>query len=164
MKTFKDNNGREWKVEINVGTIMQVRDLANINIYKLIENEMKPLAELMADPCELAHVLYCLCKQQIDAAGIAEIDFYRGLAGDCLTSAHDAFWEEFVNFFRDPKIRDNLRLMEKKGRAVMDLLCEQARQEIEAVDVEKAANGLKDGFGKRQESSGSTPAHLLSAS
>jgi hypothetical protein len=54
MRTFIDNAGRTWTLQINVAAVKRVRGLVNIDLYKLIDDGMEPLAKLVADPVDLA--------------------------------------------------------------------------------------------------------------
>ena len=103
MHTFTDNADRTWTVAINVAAIKRVRGLVQVDLYKLIDDGFKPLAELIADPVRLADVLYCLCKDEADARQVSDEDFGRALAGDAITLAADAFVEELIDFFPDAR-------------------------------------------------------------
>lgn len=107
MHRFCDNAGRTWVVSINVTAIKRVRGLVGIDLYKLIDDGFRPLGTLVADPVQLADVLYCLCKDEADAKQISDEDFGRALAGDAITLAADAFVEELIDFFPDARTRAN---------------------------------------------------------
>ena len=102
MHTFTDNAGRTWTVAINVAAVKRVRGLVNIDLYKLVDDGFKPLGELVADPVQLADVLYCLCKDEADARNVSDEDFGRALYGDAITLAAEAFVEELIDFSPTP--------------------------------------------------------------
>ena len=52
MKTFNDNAGRTWNVEINVAAIKRVRSLASVNLLEVIEGTL--IEKLVRDPVLLA--------------------------------------------------------------------------------------------------------------
>jgi len=97
MKTFTDNAGRTWTVQVNVGAIKRVRDLIAVNLLEVIEGKL--IERLVGDPVLLCDVLYCLCKEQADAQGLADVDFGRGMGGDAIDHAATALLEELVDFF-----------------------------------------------------------------
>lgn len=68
-----------------------------IDLYQLVNDGFTSLAKLVSDPVQLADVLYCLCKVEAEARQVSDEDFGRGLAGDAITLAADAFVEELID-------------------------------------------------------------------
>lgn len=163
MHSFRDNAGRTWTVVINVAVVKRVRGLVNIDLYKLIDDGFKPLGALVADPVQLADVLYCLCKDEADAKSVSDEDFGRALAGDAITLAADAFVEELIDFFPDARARASLTKVLAAGRKVRDRLLVHAETVIETLDPAAEANKLIASFGNSPASSASTPAPSPSA-
>lgn len=97
MKTFNDNAGRSWTVQVNVDAIKRVRDLAQVNLLEVIEGKL--LEKLIGDPVLLCDVIYCLCKPEADGKGISDVDFGRAMGGDAIDGAMTALLEELVDFF-----------------------------------------------------------------
>jgi hypothetical protein len=147
MHSYRDNAGRTWTVVINVAAVKRVRGLVGIDLYKLIDDGFKPLAALVADPVQLADVLYCLCQDEADAKQITDEDFGRALAGDAITLAADAFVEELIDFFPDARARSSLTRVLAAGRKVRDKLLLHAETVIETLDPETAANALIASYG-----------------
>jgi hypothetical protein len=58
MRTFTDNAGRTWIVQVNVAAIKRVRGLLGVDLYKLLDDGFQALAKLVSDPVQLADVLY----------------------------------------------------------------------------------------------------------
>jgi len=77
MHSFPDNAGRTWTVAINVAAVKRVRGLVNIDLYKLVDDGFRPLGELVADPVQLADVLYCLCISVTPNSPARQIDGNR---------------------------------------------------------------------------------------
>jgi hypothetical protein len=161
--SFRDNAGRAWAVAINVAAVKRVRGLVGVDLYKLVDDGFKPLAALVADPVQLADVLYCLCKDEADAKSVSDEDFGRALAGDAITLAADAFVEELIDFFPDARARASLTKVLAAGRKVRDKLLDHAETVIEGLDTDAEARKLIASFGKSPASSASTPAPSPSA-
>lgn len=157
MRTFTDNAGRTWTVQVNVAAIKRVRGLLGVDLYKLVDDGFQALAKLVSDPVQLADVLYCLVKDETDAKQITDEDFGRGLAGDAITMAADAFVEELIDFFPDARARAGLRKVIDAGKKVRDRLLTHAETLVERVDPEVEANKLIASFGNSPESSASIP-------
>jgi len=164
MHTFTDNAGRTWAITINVAAIKRVRGMLNVDLYKLVDDGFKPLGELIADPVQLADVLYCLCKDEADARNVSDEDFGRALYGDAITLAAEAFVEELIDFFPDARAREGMRKLSAAGKKVKERLLDHAEKVLEQLDPEVEARKLIASFGSSPGSSESTPAPSLSPS
>jgi hypothetical protein len=103
MKTFCDNAGRTWTVQINVDAVRRVRDLVKVNLLEVIEGKL--LERLISDPMLLCDVIYCVCQPEADSKAISDEDFGRAMAGDAIDGATTALLEELVDFFPPGKRR-----------------------------------------------------------
>ena len=97
MKSFNDNAGRTWTVQINVDAIKRVRDLVNVNLLEVVDGKL--LERLISDPILLCDVIYALCKVDADQKNISDVDFGRAMGGDAIETATTALLEELVDFF-----------------------------------------------------------------
>jgi hypothetical protein len=158
MHSFQDNAGRTWTVAINVAAVKRVRGLMKLDLYKLVDDGFQPLGELVADPVQLADVLYCLCKDEADAKQISDEDFGRALYGDAITLAAEAFVEELFDFFPDARARAGMRKLSAAGKKVKARLLDHAETVLDQLDPEAEARKLIASFGSSPASSGSTPA------
>jgi hypothetical protein len=155
MRSFIDNAGRTWTLQINVAAIKRVRGLVGVDLYKLIDDGMEPLAKLIADPVDLADVLYCLVRNEADAKQITDEQFGRALAGDAITAAADAFLEELIDFFPEARARAALRKTVSAGKQVRNKVLDHLEHQIQNLDVDTAASRLISSFGSLPESSAS---------
>jgi len=168
MHAFKDNQNREWTVEINVAALKRVRGLTDVDLMQAIEGSGGLIERLVRDPVLLCDVIYAVCKPQADERGVADEAFGEAMAGDAIEHATAALLEELVSFCPSPRDRANLGRVLKATRDVMDKardLVEQRIDElVEGGALERAAmeaagpvNGGPDGA-----SSGSAPASSAS--
>jgi hypothetical protein len=111
MKSFTDNVGRVWTVNVNVGTVKRVRALCNVDIASIVtmETDGKPKIELLErlanDPVLLVDVLYAVCKEEADAKNVSDEEFGRAMAGDSIEKATAALLDEIIDFFPEAKRR-----------------------------------------------------------
>lgn len=157
MHAFRDCNGRDWAVIIDVAAVRSVRKLLAVDLYSLVDDGMAGLAKLLGDPVMLVDVLYILCRDAAEKAGVSDEDFGRLFRGDSIAAAADAFLAEYTDFFPDAARRAAIGKVLEKARAVDRLQIKRLTAAIEAMDpasVEKQSSGSS--FGSR-ESSGSTP-------
>jgi hypothetical protein len=170
VKRFTDNQGHVWALTIDVAQMKRVRGLLSIDLYRLADDGLRPLAELLSDPMRLADVLFALVIDQANAAKVSDEDFGRGLAGDALQQAAEAFTEELIDFF--PALRDRLTLKKLHGKTmevaaaladerdkVIDTMipADEARRIVRAMVPRRSSGGAP-------ESSAPTPADGPSAS
>lgn len=97
MKTFNDNAGRSWTIQINVDAIKRVRDLVSVNLLEVVDGKL--LDRLIGDPILLCDVIYAVCKVDADHKNISDVDFGRAMAGDAIETATTALLEDLVDFF-----------------------------------------------------------------
>lgn len=140
MPLFKDNLGREWNVEINVGTTVRLKN-AGINFYELSEKNFAKLIELHGDDIGFCTMLYVIVKPDADKLNVSDDAFYAGLGGDSLDAAWEAFKVAYINFIRRPEIRSGLKTvmehvekMEKFAAAKMA----EASKRLEEIGMRKA--------------------------
>lgn len=120
MRTFKDNQDREWTVEITVAAIKRVRGLAGVDLMEVLEGSNGLIEKLVRDPVLLCDVIYAACKPQADERQITDEAFGASMAGDAIEHATAALLEELVDFCPSPRDRANLGRVLKATRDVMD--------------------------------------------
>lgn len=161
MAKFTNEAGREFRPRIDVGSLRRVREATGFELAKVLDDDLRRLREIAADPELFARVLFVLCGDEAKQYG--EDAFQAGLCGDALVAAWDAFMGAYADFCPSHR-RDLLRRMAEKAKQVADLATEQAAREIDAIDPAAALAGLASSptpsgtpTGSRA-SSGSTPA------
>lgn len=97
MKVFKDKNGVEWLIEINVDAVKKVKGLAGVDLLDIADGKL--MERLMSDPILLVDVLWCLCKEQAASRGVNDEQFGKVMGGDAIDAATTAMLEELVDFF-----------------------------------------------------------------
>ena len=142
MKTFTDNKGRTWTLEVTVATVKRVRGLCKVDLNSIVELDKnnKPSAELLerlsSDPVLLVDVLFAVCKPQADKLGITDEDVGESMAGDAIEHATTALLEEIIDFFPAAK------------RLVMQKILSASRR-FEAAARKKLEAELNNGFENR---------------
>ena len=120
MRTFKDNQDREWTVEITVAAIKRVRGLAGVDLMEVLEGSNGLIEKLVRDPVLLCDVIYAACKPKADERQVSDEAFGASMAGDAIEHATAALLEELVDFCPSPRDRANLGRVLKATRDVMD--------------------------------------------
>lgn len=142
MKSFTDNTGRAWLVNVNVGTIKRVRALCGVDLANIIsiESGRKPKIELLerlaSDPVLLADVLYAVCKEEADSRNVSDEEFGRSMAGDAIEFATAALLDEIIDFFPEAKrkvfrrILDATRRFETKTKEALSTLLADPKLDV----------------------------------
>ena len=132
MQTFADKEKREWAVDINVTTVRDVKSALGVDLLELgnddAAGEGKMLYRLMAEPILVVDIVYVICKDQADQAGVTDRQFGARMGGDAIDNATKALLVEIVNFFPDP--RDRQRAIRVLG--IIDGIIDQAHKAQDA--------------------------------
>lgn len=93
MRTFIDNRGATWAVELTVLSFKRTRadfgDLLNPEYF----------LEKTADPVFLIDLLFALCSDKAKEAGLDADGFAERFSGDRVDEAREALTQEYVDFF-----------------------------------------------------------------
>ena len=155
MRSFKDNKGREWQVELNVLAIRTVKDQVGVLLTGLFTDDAKPLAELTADPCKLVDVVWALCSKQHE--DVSDEEFATGLGGDALGAATEALIRAVVDFFPSPAQRAGLHEYVDKLFEMSNVLAENAIGQLGQYDLNRMAKTYLERVTSGLESQELTP-------
>ena len=90
MAMFKDQNGQEWRVELNAPTITEIQARHGIELTNL---ERDPLIKLRNDPMILVAVTQLICERQMETRNLSPTEFAEALPyppDDMLIAVKDA--------------------------------------------------------------------------
>lgn len=142
MKSFTDNAGRDWTVEVNVSALKRIKSLTGTDLLEAIDG---PLVErLIRDPVLLCDVVYAACKPQADERGVSDEDFGRAMAGDAIDRATAALLEELVAFCPSPRDRANLGRVLQATRDVMDKARDLVQRRIDELTSAGALDAIAE--------------------
>lgn len=138
MKTFNDNSGRTWNVEVNVAAVKRVRSLTDANLLQVVDDPGGLIERFIRDPVLLCDVVYAVCKPQADEREITDEEFGRAMAGDAIEHATAALLEELVSFSPSPRDRRNLGRVLEATRKVMDKARDLIETRLDSGEIERA--------------------------
>lgn len=144
MKSFTDAAGRTWRLSLNLGTAMAVRDKLGIDLLQPEQGDPPLLTRIGTDEMLLGQVVFALLEKQFEAQGITEADVYASFDGETIMAAQTAFYEELINFFQSRARPDRAKAVQKQ----MDLIVaatKAAETTIESLDIDKAIDGAMSG-------------------
>jgi len=154
MATFRDSVGREWLVSIETLQLRRVREATGFELAKLLDDKMRRLHELAADPELLCRVLFALCSKQ--HAEVTEDQLFAAMGGDQLEPAFDAFIRAYADFCPSQR-RALLLTLVAKEKELATAVTAKGLAELEALDVGEVMATLNKPVGVSPESSELTP-------
>jgi len=160
MHTFTDNAGREWRLEITIGTVRRVRDLLEVDLLALDQGDPPLLTRLELDLMLLVDVIYACLKPQADEADVTDEQFGEALGGDGVSAAHSAFWAALADFTQSAG-QTHMAAAIRKLQALVTRATEEAVRRIDAKDVDQIVQEAM--AGTPGDSSTSSPASSASA-
>lgn len=161
MRRFVDGAGRSWGVDINVAQIRRVRDLLKVDLFKLIEDGLKPLAELLADPVRLVDVIFALLMDQAAQQQVTDVQFGQALRGDSLQQAAETFVEELIDFFPETRDRLTLRKVLAKEKEIAQVIAQERDQMIDTMLPEEEARKIVRVLTQKRSSGGAPGSSAL---
>lgn len=120
MRIFKDYEGQEWQLDVNVATLLAIKTELGLDLLESPDKTPTSLSKMV-------DILYVTLHSQLQEAGLNEHDFALRLQGDCLANAIDLWMEELGSFF--------LKVQPSKGVAVKGLWAK-----CKELDAMEAAN------------------------
>jgi hypothetical protein len=117
MRTFRDNAGRQWQLELTVTAVKRVRLLNGVDLHRVIAREPKDpanpfpnLEEFFNDSIQVADVIWTLIEAQ--AAAVHRIDqeeFGNAMAGAALEAAAVALYGALGDYCPHAPTRQRLK-------------------------------------------------------
>ena len=96
---FRDGKGRLWKVRITAYEMEHALSITDVDLGRILADDMQPLGDLLENHRLFAVVMYCCCHRQCLARGVSDEDFLTSILGDPLVDAARAFQEAIVDTF-----------------------------------------------------------------
>ena len=169
MQIFKDRDGREWQVVLNVFQMKRVRAALGIDLVNVIELEkdgqvkVDMIDRIANDPCLLVDILWVLVQEQAKPLNVTDEQFGTALAGDAIEAATKAFLDELVDFFPGARrlfLKKAVELARKFGGEANEVL----EKALEDPELESRVRESMNSSTSSPESSASIPDLSPSAS
>ena len=135
MKTFKDNAGHDWNLSLNIGTAMLVKDRLGIDLLQPETGDPPLLTRLGTDEILLAQVISALLESQFEAQKVDERQIYQCFDGPTFARAHEAFYDELIDFFQSRGRHDRAKAVQKQKKMIHAGV-EAATTRVEGIDVD----------------------------
>lgn len=164
MRVFKDKNGLEWRVVIDIGVCREARQRFDINLYKVADDEFATLAKVVEDPVMLADILFLACGSQAKERNMAIADFEAVFNGDAVRAAAKALTDELLDFSLAPASREAFGAAIRKGQEVQTAAAKLLMAKVEATSTESLVKKWSDTSGDSPVSQASIQTGSLTGS
>lgn len=135
MKQFTDKTGKVWTIDINIGTVEDVKSTLGVDLLRIEDGEPTLLDRLADDLTLLAEIVCVLLGEHATAA-----ELKRSFDGKTIAACRKAFYEELIDFFLQCGRKDRATAMQKHA-AAMELGIEEATARIDRIDIDKMIRG-----------------------
>lgn len=132
MKYFNDTTGKQWKIDVNVGSIEDVAAQTGINLTGLFSEELGLLNRLYSEPGLLCHLLWSFCGDGTEAGRTA---FLSVMKGDVLELAADALVSDVIDFFPNARRRELCRATLAKIREAAEMAYNKAEKNLSELNA-----------------------------
>lgn len=141
MNCFKDRNGDQWTLDINVGSARRVKaetgfDILNALAFENGSARLDGIDALSVDVELLVNVLYSLCKSQAEKKGITPDGFAELFDGESVECATDSLIREIINFSQ-PLKRRTLLLIYEKMTSFRAKMAKEMEKKLESDELEE---------------------------
>lgn len=96
---FEDNKKQEWKMELTVGTVMDLKEEVDIDLDDVIKNPNRIASILAESPQKLVSMFYVVCKDQIEKLKLSPRDFAARFNRETIDKATEAFIAAILLFY-----------------------------------------------------------------
>lgn len=131
MEIFRDLKGREWRLQITVGTVRKVRSVLKLDLYDVSSEGF--IKVIVDDTEKLVDMFYLLLEDQAKELDVNEQSFAEGFGGDTIDEATTAFLNELTNFFPQSK-REPAKKILAKTRKLVGMATEKLMQKVDQLD------------------------------
>ena len=139
MKTFKDNAGHDWNISLNIGTAMLVKEKLGVDLLQPEAGDPPLLTRLGTDEILLAQVISTLLESQFETQKVDKEQIYQFFDGPTFARAHEAFYEELIDFFLSRGRHDRAKAVQKQKKMILAGI-DAAATRVEGIDVEAEIN------------------------
>jgi hypothetical protein len=154
MHTFKDNAGRDWTLSLTIGSAIKVKDTLQIDLLQPEVGDPPLLTRLGTDELLLAQVIAIMLESQFALHKVDQSDIYNTFDGPTFARAHEAFYQELIDFFQSRGRHDRQAAVQKQMKMILAGV-NAAKTKIDEIDVDKVVE-TEMNKAMNQEMSGET--------
>ena len=147
MHKFKDNNGLEWEIELNIAVVKKIRNELEVDLNALTEGQM---ADITTKPETLVDIISVICTPQIVKRELDEYSFANCMIGEAIDNAYEALVKELIFISRHNQRQVVARAWETVQKADKKLTSAQLRM-LESPEMDQKINKMIQGVEEKFE-------------
>jgi hypothetical protein len=128
---FKDTNGQEWDIEFTIGAMFRIKKESKIDLLEPRKDELA--VRLETDIIYFWEALWHVVSPQAEAIGVTAEQFAEAMGPEHLIAARDAFFEEWIAFFRRLRRPDEetaLTKLQSLQKTAVEVVRKRAEEEL----------------------------------
>lgn len=150
MRSFKDSDGRQWFIKLNLEVIEKVEAATGIALDDIATSNPRSPVELQSGS-KLVGVLWTIVEDDAHKRNVSRSQFAQSMDGDCTAAAREALTEEQI-FFSPPAWRESLAEVNRIGKEVVKAQLAMAIKEAEGQLSEASAESSPESSESTQDS------------
>ncbi len=138
MTTFKDSQGRDWTITLNLGVAIAIKASLKVDLLQpesSADGGPSVLQRLGTDEMFLGEVLCALMADQFEKHDMDEAKVQAAFDGETLLAAQTALYEELADFFQTRGRADRATAVRRQKEIIEKAVAAVAKK-VEAINVD----------------------------
>lgn len=131
MHQFKDNEGREWSLAMNIAQAKRIKASIHLDFVDDGFGAVQAIADSIGKAVD---VIWLLCERQATERGLSDEQFGEALTGDVIDAALQALLEEITDFF-PPRHRGPMRKILSRMQEMTTRAAAMAERKMESQET-----------------------------
>ena len=136
MQVFKDNADRNWSLSLTIGSAMKIKQTLGVDILQPEVGDPPLMTRLGTDEMLLAQVIASLLESQFELHKVDADQIYQCFDGPTFARAHEAFYQELIDFFLQRGRKDRAAAVQKQKKLILAGVT-AATTKVDGIDVDK---------------------------
>lgn len=139
MQSFQDGKNRRWTLDLNGHSLRRVFKLTGVNLSEMEDGTPPLVIRLQTNVVLQVDVICALLLPDIEAAGLSDEEFGKGLSPETVKVGVTALQLELLDFFRRLGRPDQVEILKSQAEFGAKLTTRKL-QRLERLDVDALLN------------------------
>lgn len=146
MRTFKDLDGKQWEISLNLANVMKLRNKFGADLFTPEVSDIRDLDEsamfrqigkLVTDPLRVAEITLVMLESQFEKAGVDAEYVMSKMDGSTVKAIREAFLDEYGEFLTQQGSEAVAKIF-LKAKETYELADKQGAKAVDELDIQKA--------------------------
>jgi hypothetical protein len=134
MPTFKDEQNREWSINIRVGSLDRIKSMTGIDFLDMDDLEQSLMTKLLNDPVTIGGVAWAAIFPQAQQAGVSREQFLDALLPATALQIRDILMKELPDFFLEEDQREGMLALIRTKKKIHRVAFKKLSKDMSEVD------------------------------